>query len=170
MSDEKKSETLIMTSLSRSKAGFNVLIKTHPTVEEFMKNLGIGAEEVSPFNYGRHWSLPKGALRELTAYWLPEELNGILPTDSTRLFYRLDRLGQPLMLEGEARGIPIVNLSFLRLVGIGDGSGVTFNVSGVSSRDGIRELAAQLKQAQRAFNLAYMKPITINITMSSTEL
>ena len=96
MSDEKKSETLIMTSLSRSKAGFNVLIKTHPTVEEFMKNLGIGAEEVSPFNYGRHWSLPKGALRELTAYWLPEELNGILPTDSTRLFYRLDRLRHPL--------------------------------------------------------------------------
>ena len=169
LDEQKKSDTLIMTTLSRGKFGFNLRIKTHSIVEEFMRNLGGGNNIVNVTNYGRQWEPTGIDAKELFAYWLPDDLTGPLPTDSTKLFYRLDRLGLPLLIDDGGR-IPVINLSFLRLVGIGDGDGVTFKVGGVSSREGIRDLAQQIKLAHRAFNLAYMKPITVNVTMSSTEI
>ena len=69
---------------------------------------------------------------------------------------------------GEIQTVP--NLSFLRLVGIGDQEGVTFGVKGVFTEDAIIEMHTKIKLALKDFCQAYMKPISLNMMMVTQEL
>lgn len=167
----KRGETCIYTGLHRSLIGLTISVKTVPGVEEFMRRLG-GGETVEVNAFGRYW-LPEWALSipplptgpPLMAYSVvPLE---IMRTDDGPTI-TIDRLGQPFLHTVDRT--EFINLSFLRLVGISEGAGVTFGMKGVYSLDGLRKLKDKLAVAERKFYLEYLRPIDLNVFINTTEV
>lgn len=70
----------------------------------------------------------------------------------------------PLVPSNEDREYPTINLSMIRLVGIG--AGVSFRVKGVYSKEYVKDTTDDLRGALSQFFIDYLKPIerVINIT------
>lgn len=173
----KRGETYINMTFRRSMSGLTLAIKTHPSVEEFFRNLSTG-ELADTRAAGRYWTaIAKDA--PLMAYNLAEGIP-LLHIDSRRRA-RFDWLGRQLItpqsadhaaeggeLGGRSSGVE-VNLSFLRLAGIGDGAGVTFQLKGVYSDLAVQEMHDHIAEAAKRFYQIYMKPINLNVSIVTTE-
>ena len=85
----------------------------------------------------------------------------------------INRPGQALVdshFQGETgRNKRNINLSFLRLVGISEGAGVTFAVRGVHTYEALTQMRESLGEAYKRFYRTYMKPICMSITVSTSE-
>lgn len=157
----KSGEIIIQTRLQRNSDGLTIECRAHPRIEDFFRAQSNDSSPVG--NYGRHW-ISKEPLRVHSP---------IMPLDYIRLddgnYVTADRVGQPIM-EGRERPNDTINLSFLRLVGISEGSGIRFGLKGVYSLDALKKLKEQLQQAERRFYLEFMRPIDMTITMSGQEV
>ena len=144
--------------------GLTISVKTVKAVEDFMRSLGSG-RIVDVSTVGIYW-------RSLTSQPLQayEYSTTIPPTGKyDRQEFRIDQLGYPLIGD---QGI--VNLSFLRLIGVSEGAGVSFGLKGVYSLDGLRDLRDRLGAHAKRFYIDYIRPVDLSVQVtvqtSSNEL
>jgi hypothetical protein len=165
LSVSKGGELLLQTAVRRDKKGVTITVRASASIEDMMATMALDQAPRPVAEYHRYWTSDKN----LVVYGLAADLGGIKAV-SSRLAYRLDRPGNPLDLRDDARGagIEIINLSFLRLVGVSDG--VSFTVNQVYSRDGIADLCKKVEEATRHFYVQYLKPIDMRIMVITQEL
>lgn len=184
----KSGENRIQVTVGRSADGLRINVWARPEVEEFVRGLGTG-EQHDVQVMGRYW-VPVGvdkAAKKLLAY---DASNHPIYTVAVneKLSFRLDKPGQPLFepaprvdlrLYGEDEERPrpaarpmgeCLNLSFLRLVGISEGGGVSFAIRGVYERASIDHLGAQVEAACNRFYREYLKPYRLIVTVSTMPI
>jgi hypothetical protein len=127
-----------------------------------------GAPKISISRLGLDW-LSKDTLK---VYDIPAgELQGVkYGIGPSRIAYRVDRVGKPLIGMDDSPlsvgGQRVINISFLRLVGISEGNGITFEIRGVLTKDGTRELSDSIGQAARSFYEQYLRDLKMVSTLS----
>lgn len=157
-------ETKIDILFSRSHAGLTIHVSARPEVEEFVQQLGAG-ETVDVRTVGRHWTPAGKDANPLLVYALTAE-TGIL--HNGMCLYRLDQPGWPIILSGEGVA-PVVNLSFLRLVGISGPNGVSFNLRGVYTLETLRATSDRVMQAAGQFYASYLKSAWLSAQVVAQE-
>lgn len=169
----KRGETVIITTLSRSARGLTVRCKAHPNVELFMK--GLSEPDTPPVEVGvadRYWLPPPGSKTPLLAYRLSQNLESPRGVSGAPLFV-FDKLARPLIdQEGDEmphRDQP-VNLSYLRLVGISEGMGVTFDIRGIYDLTLLESMLEKIKHAQQQFYVQYIRPVNLSVIVSTHEV
>ena len=161
----KSGEQRIRISLTRSPLSpLLVNIWARPEVEDFMRLLGTG-EQQDVQTLGRYWT-PHGINkqeRKLYVYELSQLMGPLTVGDL--LTYRLDLPGQPLTIRtendrpfGGGGGEEVLNMSFLRCVGISGPNGVSFSVAGVFERKSIDRLGKYIELATQKFYRELLKP------------
>lgn len=166
----KRGEKCINTIFHHRTTGLTLEVKVHPSVEDFFRTLS-GGETVDVRGSGRQWehTLNRGerARKEtetlLLAYDLQETI--YVPNTSKGSPVSLDLLSQPLTIQDRSVLRSIINISYLRLVGISEGTGVEFRINGVYSYDAIKILKDQIEEAQRLFHAQYLKPVDISLSL-----
>ena len=193
----KGGETSLWLNIARSPRhpeGIVVTVKALPQIEAFMRTIatpeGLIEGDIGPDGnpLGEPQPITRDALTEGRS-WLPIDKDVPL-----RLYVlsrlvspvnglRLDKGSQPLVSQGggdlvESRDTPVgyksgnsryANLSFLRLVGISEGAGVSFVVRGVFSDQQVKEIHSILLDGVRRFWTAYLKPMNMCIQVSTQE-
>lgn len=174
----KGGEQKIQVMLRRGAGGLNLTVKTAPEVEEFFRST-VGAEgATSPVTaHGRFW-YPIG--REvLSVYAVQNPVRDLRIEDGgTTVHVGFNNAGRPLIegYSGEEDGptigrrSQILNLSFLRLVGISEGTGVSFGVKGVFTTNDVLHLRNLIGEANKKFYSAYLRKIGLVVTTSIQEL
>lgn len=157
----KRGESVMIASLLRVKEGLKITIKVHPDVEALCRAFGAG-EEQPIIAHGRSWLVPEKG--KPLSVWHMGSGGGPIPCEGG--YYRLDRCGQSL-LDRQADGTFIINLSCLRLVGASEDAGVSFIVKGVNSPEGIRELGRALHLGVKRFYENHLLPIELIVTVST---
>ena len=165
----KRGETVIQFSFHRCPIGLGVTMKVHPRIEDLFQDWGKG-EKVDAGMYGRQWRSFTG--EPLLLWDLQREDVTIDPTGQ----FVINKPGTPLVDDlvdpygTLLKPQTVANLSILRLVGASSAQGVTFGVDGVYTTKEIRRIAEAIKQASKAFYLSYLKPINLNVMVSTQEL
>jgi len=122
---------------------------------------------------GPYWR-PIGSSGSISVHNLAADAPAQLQLESGEYTY-INKPGQPILdPRGTADPItgkykPGVNLSFLRIVGISEGAGVTFSVRGVHSYEALTKMREKIGEAYRTLYRAYMKPIQMDIIVSTQE-
>lgn len=166
----KRGETNLTISLYRSAAGLTVSVKAHPVIETLMRGLGNG-EQVDTRLSGPYWRPVHSDGPLLRVYNIGNDTFPVFMLDGGGSC-SMTRVGMPLL---EPRTAPdgrmqnSVNLSFLRLVGISEGTGVVFNVRGVHTYEALTKMKDQLGEAYKQFYRMYMKPVQMDIVVSTQE-
>lgn len=190
----KSGETCIQTLIHRSAEGVTVKVWALPRVEEFIRSLGSG-EHLDIQTIGRHWASPaslgekkKAGEKKLFVYQM-EHNPGIISINDD-FGFRLDRPGSPLVEEpmqagrrpglydddapvaARAARLPneVLNISFLRFVGISEANGVSFFERGVYTISGIDKLAERIEQATNRFYKEFLKPYSVVVTVSTMPI
>lgn len=157
----KRGETVISITLSRGRSGLSVTVKAHPQVEEFAQSFSSG-EHTDVRTFGRYWT----PLREADRLWVYSYYQPLLEANGkpdSRVSYTLNKPGG-LLFEDE-----VANISFLRLVGVSEGAGVSFNVKGVYSLDLLRQIRDRVMEASKQFYVTYLKPVDLTVMVSTQE-
>ena len=139
---------------SRCQKGLALHIKADPRIEDFIKSLGSGKKDTIDV-YGRSWF---GIEKELEIHQLERNVQ------SDR--YTLDAVTEGFRSRNDGK----VNLSFLRIVGIGDPQGVKFGLTGPFSKPYVKESLQTINAETRSLILDYIAPIHLNFRITSTEL
>lgn len=155
----KRGETVTRVRFQRSPVGLKITCWAHPAVEDLMRSWGTG-EIQAVTAHGRNWEPLRDPLKGV--YHLGTN-PGVCPYDGGH--YRLDRVGQPLI---DPDGC--VNLSFVRLIGVSEGEGVSFSLKGVHTLEAIRDMGERIKLASRRLYINYMKPVDLTVTVSTQEI
>lgn len=170
----KRGETCLITTFSRTALGLGIRVKAHAAVELFMR--GLAEPDAPPIEVSvvdRYW-VPTSTKNPLLAYRISQALPSMVQPSGYPLF-TLDRLGRPLLDDREADGpsnardTP-VNLSYLRLIGISEGAGVTFNLKGVYSLEELRKMEERVAHAQQQFYINYIRPVNLSVIISTQEV
>lgn len=155
-------------SFDRGKKGLEIYAKADPRVEDFMQSLACGAPPEPIENYGHEWYMVKNPL-------LVYPLERGLPNST----YTIEKVGEgfkhPAVSNNGERQLlipasPKLNISFLRIVGIGQPGGVTWGLSGPVSKPYIRTIAGEIAAEVRNLVRDYIVPVHINLRISSQEL
>lgn len=164
----KGGELCLRVNLMRSDYGIRMTVKTSPLIEKFMRNLGPGtAQDIN--NHARGW-LPIEADKPIMIYDIERHGLGSLGSAGNR--YSLIYPGRQLDISAEI-GVPdVVNLSFLRIVGVSEGEGVSFHIKGaVHSLEGLRDIKNKIGTACRNLYVDYIRPVdlTVSVTQISSQ-
>lgn len=148
--------------LSRKGYGVTLSVKAHPLIEEFFRENS--HNRYRPIDvWSNVWASTDDSV--LNIYETGPELSGPLSHGGT--VFRFDRVGMPLALTTE---IPVsVNLSFLRIAGISQPTGVTFAIRGVMSTDAMREIRDHLLKGVSAFYSGHIRPIDFCVSVVTQE-
>lgn len=167
----KRGETCINVHLKRNMGGLQVTVKTLPQIEEFFRAASTG-ETSDCRSIGRYWASVH-ADTPLLAYNLADPIP-IIQIDQTKRA-RFDWLSRQLVTQGgnvadpDGRAIigqqVDINLSILRLVGVGEGNGVTFKVKGVYSDPALDAMQELLGEAGKRFYQLYLKPVNLQVAI-----
>ena len=182
----KRGQTCIQVILHRTRLGLTVEVHSHPNVEDFFRTFTPNPP-IDVMTIGRYW-LPYcqtcGQHHQTLntdiigcRMYIPKPLMayagvvGIDPmTIEDNTVITLDNLGQPLIKDGRVEGgNTLINISFLRLVGISEG-GVTFGVRGVYSTERLHRLRDVISTATRKFYIDYLRPVDMSVVISTQEL
>lgn len=144
-------------SIRRGKNGLHLSMKADPRIEEFIKTLGEGVEDLEI--YGKDW-VPMGKAK-IRVYNLEKRF----PNPGDGKFF----LSRPSggMIDYSTN---LVNLSFLRFEGIGSREGVEFIAIGAYSRDYVDDLKVRVLNEVRNIVRDYIAPINVNLRISSQEI
>ena len=173
----KRGETSLTMTLIRSSSGLTVAVKAHPSVEAFIRGLGDG-QTVDVKAAGPYWRPVSREGRPLMVYTQTQTVEPVVLNSGD--FANINRCGQPMIenqsndgsgltLSISGRGRQLVNLSFLRLVGISEGPGITFAVRGVHTYEAVNRMRELIGEAYKQFYRVYMKPIKMDIVVSTSE-
>lgn len=164
----KRGEICIQATLHRNLQGLSISVKAHPRVEEFIKSLGGNGAIEDVRRHGRFWT-PLDREKGLTVHSITQSL-GVIPMGGGN-YFRIDRIGQPILDPDTAVGGNMggINFSFIRLVGISEGAGITFKINGVYTLDAIRRMRDMIGEAAQTFYVSYLKPIDLDVQISTQE-
>lgn len=158
----KSGEEWLRLSMVPDKRGMRIDVRAHPLVEEFMQSLG-GGKKIELTEMPRHLWTGVDDINSLGVYRMDTALrnDGI----SMRTF-RIDTPGYGIIDEDD-----IVNLSFLRFVGVSAPEGISF----ISTRDVYpvsyrRQLRTKIGNAFRDFCRDYIKQVKITLIMTGQEI
>jgi len=169
----KRGETTLTVNLVRSAGGLTVHVRAHPAVEQFIRGLGTG-ETVDVKASGPYWRPLTGEGKPLNVYALTESVPNLHLDGGEQV--TIGRPGQQLFthegvsLDGSRARGAVVNLSFLRLVGISEGAGVSFTVRGVHTYDAVVRMKELIGKGFKDFYKTYMKPYKMEIVVSTHEV
>lgn len=147
-------ETAIHISVRRTWDGVLVHAKVHPIVEQFFERWSGGAQDIVQ-NFGRQWKAIGGGV--LPTAWKFRD-----PDTEDRGSYTIHTLGGPLILDEDGPS-GIINISFLRLVGASQESGITIVIDTLISKKRISEISAKLFKAVEAFYADYLQPLYFGV-------
>jgi hypothetical protein len=151
----------------RNRIGLIVKVRTRPDVEEFIS--GLAQKQTVPVDHvGPDWQNCDSSDKPLYFYQIDSRLD-------PNQFYSLDHITGPLLVVTNDRNVraglapanEVVNLSFLRLVGVGSDSGIAVGIAGAYSGDYLRRVKALLPGAVKSFLQDYIVPVTINLQVIS---
>lgn len=159
-------------SLGRCPKGIDMTVRVLPQIEEFIKSLSGGKSEPSEA-YGMEW-FPIYPAGDIMVY----------RTDKKTIdgeTWTIDKIAQPLihipnpreeLVPEGARGnhSKKVNLSFLRIVGIGTVDGVRFGIHGPFSKDFIKQYGTDVIREMKTFVQQYIVPVTINLRIVERDM
>lgn len=151
-------ELSLERNIHKTAKGLIVRAKADPRIEDFLKDLAAGEVEGVSL-YGRYWH-PVKPDGELKVYKIPK---GSLQ----------DMPGVHFNLPGAAfrhTNDGTLNLSFLRLVGIGSPEGVRFELSGPTSVSFARAIAPEITRQTVSFVREYISPMVINLRIVGQDL
>jgi hypothetical protein len=154
----KGGKTWFEVALGRNANGLTVYVRTDPAVEAFMKNLGNGKTD-NVTAYSDTWASLDGSA--LLSYRVEKNF-------SPEGKFTLLNVGEPLRIGDTKTGK--VNISFLRLVGIGSPSGVQFGITGPVSRQYVSDLKSSLVLSVKELIREYIAPIHIVLRVTSQEV
>lgn len=137
-------------AIDRKPTGLDIYIKTDPRIEETMSTMSHGSKS-NLSNWGTTWQPPKDT--QIEVYDVVEDING-----ST---YYLDGLGLSLK-DNKGR----INLSMLRMAGIGSEHGIRFTIIGPHSKQFTRETAKSIVDGTRELIREYIVPVHIEWKLS----
>lgn len=163
---EKGGIIRVQFSIGRSPrwaAGIVLTAKVTPEVEEFMRALGSG-DRVAVRTLSRDWS-PVGGGADLDIY---DMTRPIVPDKGH--YYTLNHPGRPFFVDVSGGSGSLTNISWLRLVGISEGSGVTFGVQGPISDTSIKHLRDRLQRDVETFYKAFLRPVKCVVQLSTQEM
>lgn len=162
----KGGETKYRFNLNRSKMGLNFSIWAHPDIEEGFRLISEGTQPLEVGVFGRSWR----STQPLLAY---DTSACVIKGGANDPRFSIDYLGQPLFIpDGRGPGGlgGVVNLSFLRLIGISEGEGVKFAIKGVVfGEEQITKLQIDIAEALKVFHRTFMKPINVTLFVTSQE-
>lgn len=163
----KGGEQFISIVLTRTRQGLKTSIKANPKIEEFFSSFAeTQGAPASALTISRQWTSETHP--KLLYYRVPTEmcqLHGSSP------FYRIDTLARPLIFSRQDGGeLDVVNLSFIRLVGISDPGGIEFTSSGVLSRESLETVKTLLGGAIRNFYQEWMQEIKKAVIVTTQEI
>lgn len=153
---EKRKWAKILIQNNKAGAGIDITVRALPEIEQFMKNLGRGRKDPIE-SYGGMWIKPDE--RSLDVYALAQGLS------EDRVNYTIAYPGREIILDDD-----VVNISFLRLAGISEGTGVTFTLAGVMSAKERIDLRNKFSRAVRQFCLDYITPTKVSVVIEGNEL
>lgn len=160
--------TCVQIQVQRSASGLVINVRTSPKLEEFFKNAVDGNTEDFDLRLtGRHWTLPTGA-NFLRLYQLDAgaHFTGIVPFHAPGIVgYRLDVPGRKILeVDAKTNLGNIINLSFLRVVGISK-DGIEIRLQGVYSEPQVRQIHDGILTATNAFYDTYLRPLKLTINL-----
>lgn len=163
----KGGENVIRVRLVRGTSGIKVTVWTHSSVEELLASWGEGLSKAVRTYDRRNWT-PIGLETEddFRVYDMHYDPGMLVVDPMGPTYMRLNQVGSPIISDD---GITI-NLSPLRLVGTSKGSGVSFNINGVYSVDGIRQAGKMFQNAALKFYTSFLKPVDLTVTVSTQEI
>jgi hypothetical protein len=149
----------------RNRIGLIVHVQTRRDVEEFISSLANG-RTIGVDAYADTWQNCGLQEKPLETY----EIENELPNEQRP--YSLFHIGLPLIVNKPDRvrvgdGSEMVNLSILRLVGIGESDGVKVGIVGAYSADYVKRVRNLLPNAIKQFLQDYLVPITVNLQIVS---
>ena len=129
-------------------------VRVIPMMETFIKGLGNGeARPSSAYPNAKLWLPLNPESPPLMVYQIAP-----LPPRSG---YRLDCVGMDFEVEG------LINLSFLRLVGLSKPEGVKFRINGVYSEERLLQLGDRIGSAVESLYKDYLNPIDLSVVVHS---
>lgn len=141
-------------TLTRSRGGVLLEAKAWPVVEEFFKQRSVGLGTTSFDNAkGKFWC-PSDHKAPPDFYSVREELGGTGE-------YSYMSQGLPMLYDGTP------NLTFLRSVGISEGSGIAFTITTPMSVEGMRSLKKEMSRGFSAFCHDHLVPATFRLVIIS---
>lgn len=147
----KPGTDLIDIQVKRGLRGITVHVKAHQIVESFM----------SAISHGKIRQL--GDLDNTWASAQPEQ-----PLQIYNINYNLATQDYQLNLAGgDLFQGNVLNLSFLKLKGISDEDGVTFNLTTPINRDQFKRLEGMLLNATTNFYRDFIKPMNLSVSVSA---
>lgn len=160
----KGGESLIAIGIRRSSRGIVLTTRANPVIEAFFQAQSGDQIEVDEINRG--W-FPVGAEAESLKIWHIVHDPGVVRSPGG--IYAINRPGQALIAPGATPQEKVINLSFLRLVGISSENGVKLEIRGAFTLKFIRDLAAQAGSTVKQFYIDCLKPIDIQVTVNTQE-
>lgn len=143
-------------SISRGARGMEVFVRAAPQIEQFMKDLGKGEKE-NVAMYGRDWVSLDAT--DLMVY-------AVTKTFTTPNTYTIGRASEGFENVKDGK----INLTFLRLVGIGEPAGVRFLITDPVSKQYMKRIAGSVIQEVKNFVRDFIVPVQINLRISSQEI
>lgn len=157
----KGGETMISLGIRRSTRGLIVSARVHPLFEEYFREQANEKLLVDEIN--RQWFPIKD--QPALEVWHIIHDPGVVRGNAAS--YRINQPGSPLTAS-DPNG-KIINLSFLRLVGVSEPNGIQFEVKGAFTLTYIRQLASEIGGAVKQFYTDCLKPIDVTITVNTQE-
>jgi hypothetical protein len=159
----KRGEWGGQTKFVRTKSKLYFEAQFAPAIEELIKSWSKGSVDV--FEYGRDWV----QANEPLLIYQTLQTTGIVQVNAG-LAYTIDKPGQPLLQKLPGGG-ELVNISFLRIVGISDATtaGKRFEIKGMHSLDFLRDLLTKINRCVSHFYLQYLIPVDMTIVLQSQE-
>lgn len=152
-----KGEDIAVIDFKRSRHGLTIICQAHQAIEELFQSWGTG--EKQPIRaHGGYWKGLRG--NELEVYQLAKLIG--VQKSAGGVYYTIDRPGQELYLQDRDYG-QVVNLSFLRLVGVSTPSGVAFTVAGVHDTETYDSLCKVIPTAIERFYATYLMPVDVKL-------
>lgn len=157
----KGGENIIALGIRRSSRGVVLTAKVTPAIEDYFRSQSGDSFDVNEIH--REWFVGKDAAP--LKVWHIVDDPGVVRSHTGA--YVLNKPGFPLVVsEGPSK---VVNLSFLRLVGISEGEGIKLEIKGAFTLTYIRDLAAQIGQSTKQFFVDFLKPVDILVTVNTQE-
>lgn len=157
----RKDDDIAAIGIKRTRKGLIFTISGHEALEALFQEWGTG--EVQPVSaHGRFWQ-PLGGV-SLEVYQLGKD-PGIHSTPGG-VHYSIAKPGCEI-LYADQTGRQVLNLSFLRLIGISQPRGRAFLVSGIYSTEIVESLIKQIPLAVERFHAMYLMPIGVELRMTT---
>lgn len=157
----KGGEEMIKLGIKRSSKGIILTTRAHPLFEEFFSSQN--GETIEVAEYRRDWHTLDG--NPLRVWHITQDPGVVRGTGAT---YCVNKPGSPIVYSDQQFG-KVINLTFLRLVGVSSTEGISFEVKGAFTLNYLRSLSSEIGGAVKQLYIDFLKPIDIQVKVTTQE-